>query len=347
MGIGIDPGDFALLKKMGRDMAGALTVIPEEECPEQNGAPQVLWLENETFAGHLRSLPRKPLLFDEAKGISLSLAGVNAKTAVVAGKRRAGLPQNGFPSSHIVKADIPGLEDSIRTEQFCLDVARGTGLRVPKSKIMTVEDQTFMIMARYDRVMKNGSLRRVHQEDFCQALGIMPAKKYQRRGGPGWPECFDLLRHSSNPASDRTSLLEYAIFQYLCGNPDAHAKNYALVYRGGAGGVRLSPLYDLNNAAAHRHNFKKTRPVMAMRIGKQDNSGQVTAVDWRQFASECGFSEDIVIRIVRVTASHILQALPEALARQPGCEAVIRAEEDIRERCMKWWLESQGNLPVP
>ena len=347
MDIEDDPCDFAFLAKMGRDAAGALIVIPENETPARNSAPSISWLENEEFANHLRSLPKRPLLFDDEGGIILSLAGVNDKTAVVFSKGRIGLPKNGFPSSHIVKVDIPGLEDSIRTEQFCLDVANMIDLKVPKSKIMTFEDQTFMIMSRYDRVMRNGSLARIHQEDFCQALGFMPARKYQRHGGPDWPDCFELIRKSSNQAEDRKSLLEHAVFQYLCGNPDAHAKNYSLVYRGEPSGVRLSPLYDLNNAAAHRHNFKTTRPIMAMSIGTQNNSEKIRETDWRQFARDCRINEEIVIRTLENMASRITSILPNAVARQSPCKAVIQAKQDINKRCMKWISNSPEELSEP
>ena len=199
MGIEDDPSDFAFLAKMGRDAAGALTVIPEDESLDRRGAPSIMWPEDGEFADHLRSLPRRPLLFDDEEGVTLTLAGVNDKTAVVASKGRISLPQNGFPSSHIVKVDISGLEDSIRTEQVCLDAARGIGFKVPKSRIVT--------MSRYDREIRDGSLTRVHQEDFCQALGVMPAKKYQRHGDPGWPECFELILRSSDPLADRRVLL--------------------------------------------------------------------------------------------------------------------------------------------
>ena len=346
MDIEDDPGDFAFLAKMGRDAAGALTVIPENETPSRSNPPSIAWLENAEFADHLRSLPKRPLLFDNEGGIILSLAGVNDKTAVVYNKDRIGLPRDGFPSTHIVKVDIPGLEDSIRTEQFCLDVAREAGLNVPKSRIMTIEDQTFMIMSRYDRVMRNGSLVRIHQEDFCQALGLMPARKYQRHGGPGWPECFELIKKSSNSTVDKNSLLEHAVFQYLCGNPDAHAKNYSLVYRGGPGGLRLSPLYDLNNAAAHRHNFKSTRPIMAMSIGTQDNSDEITETDWHNFARDCGINEDIVARTLEDIASRILSGLPNALAHQSFCDAVNRAEQDIERRCARWCPSPSFGLNV-
>lgn len=347
MGIEDDPSDFSFLEKMGRDIAGAMTVLPEGEALSTGNAPSVQWLENEEFADHLRHLPRRPLLFDndEEDGVILSLAGVNDKTAVVHRKGRIGFPQNGLPSSHIVKVDIPGLENSIKTEQFCLNLAGEVGLPVPPSGLKTFEDQTFMLMARYDRSLRDRKLKRVHQEDFCQALGILPGKKYQRHGGPGWPESFELVMESSNPLEDRRLLLDYAFFQFFSGNPDAHAKNYSLIYRGGPGSVRLAPIYDLNNAAAHRHNFKKTNSIMAMSIGKQFNPDRVTEEDWRQFAKDCGFSGDVILDEVSSFAQRVIDALPAALSQNITCEEVQVAHDDIMDRCLAWAPKKPANDP--
>jgi serine/threonine-protein kinase HipA len=332
---------------MGRDSAGALTIIPDDESLEGKHKPGLTELNETELAEHLRSLPRRPLLIDEDEGIMLSLAGVNDKTAVTVRKGVINLPRGGFPSTHIIKVDIPGLKDSIRTEQFCLELARQIGLRVPRSEIRQAEDQTYMIMARYDRAMRDGQLLRIHQEDFCQALGVMPGKKYQRKGGPGWADCFDLVAVRSTSAEDRRTLLREAIFQYLSGNPDAHAKNYSLVYRGPANGIRLSPLYDVNNAAAFRHHFKKARPIMAMSIGTQSNPDAVTEDDFRDFARDCGFPARIVLEEVRAVAGELLDALPVARSLQDPCEAIDLGYADIQQRCRGWWDVAPTMEPDP
>ena len=107
-------------------------------------------------------------------------------------------------------------------------------------------------------------------------------------------------------------------------------------------------IYDLNNAAAHRHNFKSTRPIMAISIGGQDSSDEITRTDWRHFAEDRGINGDIVIWTVRDFASRIFRALPHALARKSPCEAIIRAEQDINERCVRWRIAVGSRLaPVP
>lgn len=336
LGIGDDPSDFAFLSRIGRDSAGALMILPEDQGVNRSAAPGVDWLSDAELADHLRSLPRRPLLIDEDEGIVLSLAGVNDKAAVIYRKGGIGLPKNGMPSTHIIKVDIPGLEDSIKTEFFCLELARNVGLRTPRASIEVVEDQTFMLMQRYDRAVRDNRLERVHQEDFCQALNVMPSKKYERYGGPSWGDCFDLMSVTANPVAARAALLHEAVFQFLTGNPDAHAKNYSLIYRGSSGSIDLSPIYDLNNAAAFRDSFKRAKPIMAMFIGKERNRDKVTADDWRDFAKDCGISYATVEREIKALASKILEALPSARDTTPSCRAVNIAHDDIEQRCLMW-----------
>ena len=336
LGIAEDPSDFAFLSKLGRDSAGALVILPEGEGLARSAAPAVDWLDEARLADHLRGLPRRPLLIDDELGIILSLAGVNDKAAVVVKGGRIGLPRNGLPSTHIIKVDIPGLEDSIITEHFCLSLARAVGLRTPRSAIHQAEDQTFMLMSRYDRSVVDGRVQRVHQEDFCQALGVMPGKKYQRHGGPGWADGFRLMAVTRNAAASRSALLRMAAFQFLTGNPDAHAKNYSLLYRGGDGVLELAPIYDLNNAAAFRRYFKTAKPIMAMRVGAKDNRDEVGPEDWDAFARECGLSPEVVLRTVTDTARSILSEIEPVQAACPDREAVRVAADDIRTRCAAW-----------
>lgn len=347
LGIAEDPSDFAFLSKLGRDSAGALVILPEGEGLARSAAPAVDWLDEATLADHLRGLPRRPLLIDDDEGIVLSLAGVNDKAAVVVKGGKIGLPRNGLPSTHIIKVDIPGLEDSIITEHFCLSLARAVGLRTPRSAIHQAGDQTFMLMSRYDRSVFEGRVLRVHQEDFCQALGVMPGKKYQRHGGPGWADGFRLMGRTTNPAASRNALLRMAAFQFLTGNPDAHAKNYSLVHRGAEGLLELAPIYDLNNATAFRRYFKTAKPIMAMRIGDKDNRDEVGPEDWDVFARECGLSPEVVSRTVTDTARSIFEEIGPVQAACPDRGAVRVAADDIRARCAAWAAEGPEPADEP
>lgn len=342
LGIAEDPSDFAFLSKLGRDCAGALVVAPEGFG--HAGPPDLKPITVAELADHLRALPRRPLMVDEHEGLTLSLAGVNDKAAVVLRKGEVSLPLNGYPSTHIVKVDIPGLPDSVKTEHFCLRVAAEIGIRVPRSQLANAEDQEFVLVARYDRRRdETGKVARIHQEDFCQALGYPPGKKYERHGGPGWAECFELVRSRVPDADALQDLARMAVLQFLIDNPDAHAKNYSLLHLGAAGRLRLAPLYDLNNAAAFRHHFKTARPIMAMHIGDQSNPELVDWSDWAVFAERCRLDEGLVLGLVEQTAEDILAVLPVVAAEMPRSDAIRAAHADIEARCERW---ARGPRPV-
>lgn len=121
-------------------------------------------------------------------------------------------------------------------------------------------------------------IERLHQEDFCQALGIVPEQKYQQEGGPSLKQSFALVREvSSAPVIDLAQLLDDVVFNYIVGNNDAHGKNLSLLYRPGGGAleIRLAPLYDVVSTLYYRELSRD----MAMRIGEQSSSGKVTLRD--------------------------------------------------------------------
>lgn len=138
------------------------------------------------------------------------------------------------------------------------------GLPVPHVEIKKIKDITFLLIERYDRRVNNGQVSRIHQEDFCQALGVLSSKKYQSEGGLGFEECFALLNKTSHPAIYRQTLVTGLIFNYLIGNMDAHAKNFSLLHQSGAN-IKLAPFYDLLCTRVYTTLTSK----MAMKIGSK------------------------------------------------------------------------------
>ncbi len=339
---GLEPeqtGDVELLRMIGRDCAGAVAFEPLEDPADAH--PDCRVLSEAGLAQRLRALPQRPLMNDPILGVRNSLAGVNDKAAVVVMGERIGLPLNGLPSSHILKTDIPGLTDSIRTEHFCLRLAAACGLPTPESSIHQAEDVTYLRIARYDRALTQmggrPTVTRLHQEDMCQALSVHPQAKYERSGGPGWKELFRLMDVMSDPSQDRRRLLDYAIFQYLIGNPDAHGKNYAILHAQG-GAMSLAPIYDLNNQAAFAAQFKRIKPLMSMSIGGEFLRPQIGRGQWTKFAEEVG-----------IPAAQALGGLEEMAARIAPAAADLREElrggpedtelldlivEDVRRRAL-------------
>ncbi len=119
------------------------------------------------------------------------------------------------------------------------------------------------LVQRYDRVYgADGSLERLHQENFCLALGVPPEMKYEAEGGPGFRECFQLVEQwSDEPIVDSLLLLDWVLFNCLIGNANSHAKNLSWLYAGGA--IRLAPFYDLLSTAV----YERVNNKLAMKLG--------------------------------------------------------------------------------
>ena len=279
--------DFALLDRIGGECAGAVTfLVPGQTLPVPAGDDGVEWLSDDDLVALLAELPRRPMLAGR-DGLRLSLAGAQDKLPVVFAGNRVGLPLHGTASSHILKPAIHGVEDSVTNEGFCLALAEAMQLKPARSKIHAVQNRRFLLVERYDRIADTqGSRRRLHQEDFCQALGVVPEMKYQNEGGPDLAHCFDLVRRMTRPSAPQIlRLLDYVIFSALIGNHDAHAKNFSLLYDGKT--PVLAPLYDTLSTAVYPTLTQK----MAMKIGSKYRFSELQARHWLQFAEDVGLAK--------------------------------------------------------
>jgi len=156
---------------------------------------------------------------------------------------------------------------------------------------------------------KTQPVLRLHQEDLCQALGLLPVFKYQNEGGPSPADIVRLLRmYSSRPATDVGSFVAALAFNWLIAGPDAHAKNYSLLH-GSGGRVRLAPLYDLASVLPY-DSFDLRRVKLAMKIGGSHQLDDIGARQWRAFAAEIAVEEAAVLDSV----TSLAEALPAAIA---------------------------------
>lgn len=279
--------DFALLDRIGGECAGAVTLLqPGQALPAPTHGDAVQWLDDEEVVALLDELPRRPMLAGN-DGLRLSLAGAQDKLPVVFDGARIGLPRNGTPSSHILKPAIHAVEDSVVNEGFCLALANALQLKPAKSKMDSIGDRPFLLVERYDRFADaRGNRLRIHQEDFCQALGVAPELKYQNEGGPDLAQCFDLVRRVTRPSAPHVlRLLDYVIFNAMIGNHDAHAKNFSLLYSGET--PILAPCYDTLSTAV----YATLTPRMAMKIGSKYKFSEVEARHWDQFAEDAGLAK--------------------------------------------------------
>ena len=303
--------DFALLNAIGGECAGAITFVPAGQSVTSAEQANVEWLDELQLIALLNELPRRPMLAGR-DGLRLSLAGAQDKLPVVFDGQRIGLPINGQPSTHILKPAIAAVDDSVLNEGFCLALAHAMGMPTAWAKIFPVQDRQVLLVARYDRRTDNGGqLIRIHQEDFCQALGVVPEMKYQNEGGPDLKACFDLIRKATRPSAPQVlGLFDAVVFNALIGNHDAHAKNFSLLYGGTT--PTLAPLYDLLSTVV----YDKLTPKMAMKLGSKYKFTEVQARHWAQFALATGLSKaQTKKRVLRIAqdlpgVARQLQALP-------------------------------------
>ena len=319
--------DYAMLEQIGGECAGAVTFVPAgEPLPESDYRYRTL--SSEELATVLRELPKRPLLAGE-EGIRLSLAGAQDKVAVRVDGDEISLPLGGAPSTHILKPGGDRFEGVVANEALCMKLAAAIGIPTAKVEAHTVEGMEYLLVERYDRIYRADAgqgpvLERLHQEDFCQALGIVSEMKYQKEGGPSLKQCFALLREvSSTPVIDLSRLLDEVIFNYLVGNNDAHGKNFSLLYRGiGTDDmqVSLSPLYDSLSTVY----YPEISRTMAMKLGGQYSSEKVMPPNFDQFAEEAGLAKPMVRRRVLEVVEKILSALPAFEQVDNTTEAIAR-----------------------
>jgi serine/threonine-protein kinase HipA len=312
--------DYAMLERIGGECAGAVTFLPHgEPMPDRHYGYREL--SDEQLAVILKDLPRRPLLAGE-EGVRLSLAGAQDKLAVRLERGAISLPLGGAPSTHILKPNVERFAGVVFNEAYCMRLAAAAGFPAAAVEIRDVAGIHFLLVKRYDRhhrPVPDGApvVERLHQEDFCQALGIVPEQKYQKEGGPSLKQCFALLREvSSTPVIDLARLLDLVVFNYIVGNNDAHGKNFSLVYQRGATGeleIRLAPLYDVVSTAY----YPELSQDLAMRIGGQDSSEKVTLRDFEKLAVDAKLGKPLVReRLIEMT-ERVRDALPKVPVTDP------------------------------
>jgi serine/threonine-protein kinase HipA len=327
--------DYAMLEQIGGECAGAVTFIPAGGAlPERNYGYRKL--SEKELAGILRELPRRPLLAGD-EGIRLSLAGAQDKVAVRIEDGEVSVPLGGAPSTHILKPAVERFEGVVFNEALCMKLAAASGLPAAAVETRTADGVDFLLVERYDRYHRpapNGEpvLERLHQEDFCQAQGIVSEFKYQKEGGPSLRQCFALLREvSSAPVIDLARLLDAVIYNYLVGNNDAHGKNFSLLYKNNENGnpeIRLSPLYDIVSTVYYPELSRE----MAMKIGREYSSEKIMPEDFEQLAAEAGLGKALVRRRVPELAATVKDALAKIEITHPTAEKVAAL---IKQRCEK------------
>jgi serine/threonine-protein kinase HipA len=330
--LGMARGDvIGLLSVIGGDTAGALSF-------GQPGRTSCLrWRpvhRPEDLERLIEELPNKPFLVGE-EGVSMSLAGVQMKLAVaIDDAGRISIPMDGSPSTHILKPDSPRLAGAVQNEAFCLTLARRLNIATPNVITGRAGERTYLLVSRYDRARIGGRWRRLHQEDYCQALIRHPSDKYELNQtgvrGPSLKDIFKLTREFMAP-TDTLRLLDMVIFNVVACNTDAHVKNYAIMIR--AGGVSVAPMYDVMCGEV----WDKVTKNLAQQVAGERQGDRIKGKHWQWFARECGLNpSQVLARVGALAKSAIAEAetaAADVAAMPAGNDAILdRARLAVEKR---------------
>ena len=311
-----------LVKKCPSNL-GWLILEPGEKLPSK---AQIRPVGDKQLDTLLRALPQRPLAADPEEGVRLSLAGAQPKLPIIiTSDGTMALPLNAAAATtHIIKpepARFPGLVDN---EAFCMELARAVGLPVATAnKRTSTTGVPYLLVERYDRDLSTKPIRRLHQEDFCQALGCPSDRKYQAEGGPTVIDVVLLLRAcSAVPARDIPTLWRSLVFNWLVGNCDAHGKNFSLLYD--SNGPAFAPLYDLVSTTVYPELTQR----LAMSLDGARQIDEVTTTVWDNLAKEADYG-------VRFARSESNSTIESVVAEASRLAAERRHDNDVSKAILK------------
>jgi len=332
--LGISEGNhFELLKRIGGDCAGALTIVNEGAKPPTKqdeydpiSATQLAsWSKGDQYA------------FAEVAGdeeVRLSLAGAQDKLPVkVVNGDQFYLPKGNSPSTQILKfaSQFSHLPEN---ETFTTMLARAAGVETVDIALHQTDASRIAVIERYDRKEAGETFSRIHQEDFCQALGVHPERKYQQEGGPTLEACIELIKNvCSVPVVELEKFIRWTMFNWLAYNADAHAKNISLLFIDGQ--TRLAPFYDL----VCTNNYPKLSKRLAMSIGGEFLPGAVGPHHLEEFARELDMKTSYVNELAEETVERLQASLKETIAEFKdlyGDSPILqRVPTVVRRRCKR------------
>lgn len=329
----IADSDFELLREIGGECAGALSIRPDDETPSIENDYRVL--SDAALSQIVQRRGHLLLNSEQAEHSRLSLAGAQDKVPVYQSGDRLYLPMGSSPSTHILKFEVPNYKHVPAYETYLTWLARSVGMEVVDISFHQIKAGSYSLSTRYDRTQTD-PVKRLHQEDFCQAMGLRADQKYQQPGNDsGFADCYRLVKKTSSvPLDDARRLLEWQIFNVLAGNSDAHAKNLSFLYLPG-GQVRLAPFYDLVCTRA----IERIDDKLAMDVGGEFHPGVIQMKHWRELAKVCDIRPAYVEKLVVEAAHRLEQSLPKVHAqfeeRHGNYPALQRVDQVIEHQLKK------------
>lgn len=315
---------LGLLAALGRDCAGALIIQSDDEpAPPTSTTTTAEPLDDAALLSAVSNLRSAPL--GAVGRVRVSLGGVQEKLLLTRmPDGRWGRPVDGTPSTHILKPEIAAYPHTVANEAFCVRLARELGLRVAEVETMVVGGRKLLVVERFDReVSVDGAVRRIHQEDVCQALGVNPRDKYEQDHGPSLRRAAEVVQATTDSLD---TLLRAVLLTLAIGNGDAHAKNFSVLHMPD-GSLQLTPLYDLMSTMVYEDDR------LAMYIDDVQRMNRVTGKRLQNEAARWGISRTDSLRLINDLLGRIPDAAARARAKTPDVpDSIARVIEEQTAR---------------
>ena len=320
---------YSLLSAIGRDCVGALQFAAEDtEADMDSTAINGEVVSDDKIAVLLKNLKQAPLGLSREDGFRISIAGVQEKTALLQYKGKWMKPHGTTPTTHIFKTQIGrlpnglDLSNSIENEFYCLKLMEAFSLKVNDAQIQSFADTKALVIKRFDRLWtRDGRLLRLPQEDFCQALSVLPTRKYQNDRGPGMVDILNLLKGSDEPEEDQKILLKAQILFWLIGAIDGHAKNFSIFLKPG-NGFSLTPLYDILTAQPYcdAGQIRHVHMKLAMSVGDNNHyrMDEIHARHFMQTGKQAKLPKATTRDAIDEVANHVDRAVAQLETSLPG-----------------------------
>lgn len=321
---------FGFLEAIGGDCAGAISLWAPGQTPG-SGREELKELDEDEASEVLRSIEKRPLFVNGVDGYRISGAGAQNKLIARLRDGKVLLPLFGTPSTHIIKPAVADYPDSVYNECFAMKLAERLGLKAARCGILRLKGVDYYWTERFDREVVDGRVCRLHQEDFCQILGISAEVKYESEGGPSFRSSMDAMREMKLSLADRFAFVDRVVYNWLIGNADAHGKNSSVLYRGSRA-RSLAPLYDVLSTEVYGNLSR----VNAMSVGGARRLEDVSRASLAAMAQEVGMKPSVVLNRADRLADVIVptaRKLARELARDWPSEVYPKIVSVIEKHC--------------
>ncbi|MCO6558966.1 MAG: type II toxin-antitoxin system HipA family toxin [Bifidobacterium sp.] len=303
---------FALLTAIGLDCAGGVQFVAPENVDLLNRPEELRPISEAEIGDRLLGLVDARQEGWHGSDEHWSLNGAQGKIAL----RKIG--DNWFEAldaaatTHILKPGVSQLREQAFNEYICLKTIENLGISVSQSRFQSFDGTPAIVSTRWDRspvktTDGKDSIRRIHQEDLCQAMSYMTQEKYQSDGGPGAVAIIRFLRANQLGETDIVQFVIGLILNFLIGGTDAHAKNYAILEPVGEA-PRLAPFYDIASIFAYgTRGDRKSERKMAMSIGGEYHYERIELKHWLKLCQDAKLDPELIAGLLK----HYAEILPD------------------------------------